>query len=342
MGFARILEDFCAAGGISGREDAPARVFEKYISPYCKAERDGLGNVFAMLPGGGGARVMLEAHLDTIGFMAEHITECGFVLFSPVGGFDEKVLPAAEVTIHAKKPCAGIVSTLPPHIKKGDAPPPALSEMCIDTGLGKRARELISVGDAITVNGSFTPLLGGRAAGAAFDDRACLAVIIRVFDLLCGEDLDFNLYACATVREEVGLLGAGAAARRVKPDIAICLDAGHAESPDAPPSGRVFRLGGGPVITVGANVYPALSKGLKKTAEDYGLPYQTEAEGGSTGTNAWAVQAAGYGIPTALLSLPLRYMHTPQEVISLDDMENTALLLAAFLKQLKPEALPCC
>lgn len=333
-----IICKFCCADGVSGYEDAATKIFGEMASVYCEdIKKDALGNVIAMrrAENPDAKTVMIEAHADKIGLMVKHITDDGFILFSPIGGIDNKILPTLRVIIYGREKIRGVIGVVPPHVKKGDDKKvPKTEDLCIDTGMSaERVKEIVSVGDVIEFETDFTSLKGDMIAASACDDRAGLAVLIRVLELLKDEKLSVNVAAVAAVQEEVGLRGAGAATNSIEPQMAVCVDVCHGKTPDA--SDNVFDMGGGTVITVGPNVHPFMFKKLKEAAEKNKIDYQVDADGGDTGTDTWVVQTKNKGVMTALLSIPLRYMHTPYEVMSIADAESSARLIAEFLKDLK-------
>ncbi len=337
-----LLETLTTAPGISGRENGAADTFSALLMPYCESiQRDALGNVIAMLCGYDKSRktLMLEAHADKIGLMVRHITKEGFLLVSPVGGFDTKILPATAVRIFGREVLHGVIASIPPHIAKNNKAPD-MKMLCVDTGLSaEKLTELVEVGDVMEFETEFTPLGKNMAAASALDDRAGLAVIIRTLQLLKGETLPFNIAVVGAVQEEVGMRGAGTAAYQVDPLAAICIDVCHGQTPDG--AHNTFPMGKGPVITVGPNVQRCVSDRFLFTAKAKGIPYQIDVDSGCTGTDAWVVQVARKGVYTGLLSLPLRYMHTGYEVLDIRDAENTAHLLAAVIKDLRKQGELC-
>lgn len=338
-----LLETLTSAPGSSGCEFAVADVFSSLLMPYCDSiSRDALGNVIAMRRGfePGRETLMLEAHMDKIGLMVRHITNDGFLLVSPVGGFDTKILPASSVRIFGKEVLFGVICSLPPHIAKSEKAPD-MNLLCVDTGLSaEKVRTLVSVGDRMEFETDFTLLGKEMAAASAMDDRAGLAVLVKALSLLKEETLPFNIAIVGAVQEEVGLRGAGTAAYQVNPTAAICVDVCHGQTPDGGER-DTFPMGKGPVITIGPNVQRSVSDRLIFTARSQGIPYQIDVDSGCTGTDAWAVQVTRRGILTGLLSLPLRYMHTGYEVLHINDAENTAALLAAVIRVLGKEDKLC-
>jgi len=337
-----LLKTLTCAPGISGRENGAADTFSALLMPYAAdIRRDALGNVIAWRTGFDKNRetLMLEAHLDKIGLMVRHITKEGFLLVSPVGGFDTKILPATGVRIYGKKVLHGVICAIPPHIAKSEKAPD-MKMLCVDTWLSaEKAHELIAVGDVMEFDTEFTPLGKHMAAASAMDDRAGIAVIVRTLQLLAKEDLPFNIAVVGAVQEEVGMRGAGVAAYNINPAAAICIDVCHGNTPDSAHS--TFPMGKGPVITVGPNVQRRVSDRFIFTAKACDIPYQIDVDSGCTGTDAWVVQVARRGVFTGLLSLPLRYMHTGYEVLDIRDAENTAGLLAAVIKDLGKQGELC-
>ncbi len=330
MEVSAILKPLCEAQGISGYENGLCEIFEKIADPYLgERSSDALGSRWYEKNANGRKRLMIEAHGDKIGLMLSHITEGGFLKFAQVGGFDKKIMPASRVIVHGRRELYGVIGSVPPHLRKKQS----FSEdnLAIDIGFGReKASELTDVGDLIEFETEYTPLAGTRAAASAFDDRAGIASIIKCLELL-GED-GCSVIPCVSTQEEVGCRGAKTAAYNINPDMYICIDVEHGTTPDA--AHDTYPLGKGPVITIGPNVQPFMSKRLIEVAKKNEIPYQLEVCGGNTGTNAWTVQIAKRGIPTALISIPLRYMHTCYEVIDLVDVENTARLLAEFAKSM--------
>lgn len=337
-----LLETLTNAPGNSGRETHIANLFSTLLMPYCDEIRpDTLGNILAFRKGRteDAPVLMLEAHMDKIGLMVRHITEEGFLLVSPIGGMDTKILPATPVRIFGKEMLRGVICSIPPHIAHSDAAP-KIDTLCVDTGLSKAALSaLVQVGDMIEFDTEFTLLGETAAAASALDDRAGLAVLIRTLELLKDISLPFNIAIVGAVQEELGMRGAGTAAYTLSPAAAICVDAGYGQSPDS--MRGAFPLGKGPIITVGPNVQRVVSDRLILTAKEKEIPYQVDVDSGNTGTDAWAIQVARKGVFTGLLSIPLRYMHTGYEVLDVRDAENTAQLLAAVIQSLGRQGLLC-
>lgn len=321
-----------------------AAVAQEFLAPWMdEVWQDRLGNVIGVRRCGNphAKKLLLDAHLDQIGLMATG-AEDGYLRFASVGGVDPRMLPNREVTILTKPPRFGIISCLPPHVLSAQEreKAPALSEYYVDTGLTQEAVEHeIPVGTPMVFRDSFLELAGGRICSGALDDRACFAALLRAAQLLSEEVLDVDLYIMGSTREEIGGTGAIVGTNAINPDFCVAVDVTHGATPDSA-KGRAYVLGGGPAVGIGPNMTRWMSRRLLAQAQEQGIPVQKEVMGGDTGTNAWGMQICNEGIATAVLSLPLRYMHTPVEVVDLADLEQIAQLLAAFIRGLGEEATP--
>ncbi len=293
-------------------------------------ESDRLGSLIGLKRGLGERKIMLAAHIDEIALMVRQI-EGAFVYAHRLSGIDPRVMLAQPVIVHGERALPGVVATKPPHMlkaaeRKQYAPVEAL---VIDLGLpAAEVASLVRVGDLITLDAPMIELQGRMAASKAMDDRACVAALTVCLRLLNNVKHSWNVYAAATVQEEVGLRGAATAAHHVAPDCAIALDVGFAEQPGVSPGAK---LGGGPQIAIGANFHPKLVQRLRDVAAYYEIPCQTEAVPARSGTDAWAIQVARDGVPTALVSVPLRNMHSPVETLDIKDIERAGRLLAHFI-----------
>lgn len=329
--------------GPSGHEARAGRALAELLEPLAdRVVTDRVGSVVAFKKANAvrpaGKKLLLAAHLDEIGLMVTGIEPGGYIRFTQIGGFDPRVLLGQEVMVHpGSRPgleLPGVIGAKPPHYQspsEQEAVVP-MSDLYIDLGLPeRRVRSLVSVGDAVSLRGRLAELHGGRAAAKAMDDRACLAGLVRAMALLGTMRFSWDVYAVATAQEEAGLgfLGAASSAFRIRPDLAIVLDVTHADMPLAPEH-RTFILGRGPVIAVGPNIHPAVSDMLIQTARRLEMPCQIEPLAGNSGTDAVDIQVAGSGIPTGLVGVPVRYMHTPVETASLADIARLSRLLASF------------
>lgn len=285
-------------------------------------------------------KIMLAAHMDEIGMMVREI-EDGFIFLHNIGGMDTRVMMAQPVLVHGKKQLPGVVATIPPHMLSAEERKkyPEFETLVVDVGLpAEEVNDLVRIGDLVTVDVPMVELLGRKVAGKAMDDRACVAIITTCLQQLQQMQHSWDVYATATVQEEVGLRGATTAAHHINPDVAIALDVGFAEQPGVN-GGHVGKMGDGPLIGIGPNFHPKLYDKIRDVAKYYDIKLQTEAIAGRSGTDAWAIQVSRDGVPTALLSIALRNMHSPVETLDLKDIERAGRLLAQFIATLDDEFL---
>ncbi|MBC7810446.1 MAG: M42 family metallopeptidase [Burkholderiales bacterium] len=285
-------------------------------------------------------RIMLAAHMDEIGMMVGGIQD-GFIYVHRISGVDNRVMLSQPVMVHGRETLPGVVAAKPPHLLTADARRkyPAFKELIIDVGLPPaRVAELVRVGDLITLDVPMIDLQGKRVAAKAMDDRACVAAVTVCLHELQSMRHKWDVYAASTVQEETGLYGATTAAYHIKPDVAIALDVTFAEQPGVE-ADTASEMNGGPVIGIGPNFHPRLYEKLRGVARHYEIKVQDDATPGASGTDAWAIQVALSGIPTALLSIPIRNMHSPVETLDLRDIERTGRLLAHFIASLDADFL---
>lgn len=333
-----ILLELSRAAGVSGNEaeviDAAVPYFEKYAT---RVERDRFGNLIAYKQGSGVEderfSLVLAAHIDEIGAIVAKIEEGGFLRFAPVGGIDPRTLLGQPVVVNGRKRLKGLVGCTSPHLltEKERLAELKTEDLYIDIGFTeKQALELVRVGDP--VNFDRTPLVmeaGGSVAGKAMDNRAGVAAMIACAAELSAVRHFCDLYFVATLQEEVGVRGAITAAYGLVPDLAVVVEVTHGEAPGLSYP-EAFELGKGPVIAVGPNIHPRMGERLQETAREYRFSFQLEAVPETTPTDAYAIQVSREGIPCALLSIPLRYMHSTVELLNLDDLKNTGRLLSLF------------
>ena len=296
---------------------------------------DRVGNIVAHKKGTGNGKVkiMFAAHIDEIGLMVTNITEEGFLKFTSIGGVDQRTLPGQLVDIHGKEILSGIIAVNPDFlfdIKKAKKAFP-MKEMFVDTGEApEKLKELVRVGDIIVVRRNITELKNGQVYGKALDDRAGLAVCQAILREMKHFKNFADIYCVGTTQEELGYRGAITSSFALKPDIGIAIDVCHGHMPSVSED-DTSALGGGPVIEKGPQVHPGMFNILKEIAKKYGISWQLGLSNSPGGTDTWALQIANQGIPSALISLPLRYMHTSVEVVDLSDIDNSARLLALFV-----------
>lgn len=334
----KLIQTLSEGEGVSGYEYSVAPLVKEIFAPLAdQVDLDRFGNLYALKKGTEGRhKIMLAAHMDEIGLIVTDIDKRGFIRFSGIGGVDQRTLLAQEVIIHGRRPVLGIIGTMPPHLIQPEDEEKAvkMENMGIDTGFSAdNLKELVQIGDVITLRRNCYDLLNDLVAGKAFDDRAGVAVMAVCLKELSNLRHAHDVVAVATTQEEVGVRGAITSAYTLNPDLAVAIDVTHAATPDT--KGQVsIELGKGPAIALGPNIHPAIYDHFTQAAKEHRLPSQPEPCPGSTGTDAWAIQVSQAGVPTGLLSIPLRYMHTSVETIDLQDVVNTGKLLAHFIADL--------
>jgi len=330
------------ATGVSGFEDSVGHIIHQVFSTVAdEVTRDTLGNVIALKRGEGQGRptIMLAGHMDEIGLMITKIEEKGFLRFTSIGGVDQRTLVAQEVKVHGRRDLLGIIGMKPPHLLTPEEANVAIKmqDMVIDVGLTpEEVKAVVSVGDLATINRKFIPLAGDFAAAKAMDDRAAVAAMHQCLLELKGLRHTADLFAVATVQEEVGARGALVSSYHLKPDIGIAIDVCHGDMPGVPDQDTA-PLGKGPNLALGGNIHPKVFEKLSELAKEHNIPFTIDPVPGPTGTDAWVMQITRAGIPTALISLPLRYMHTSVETLSLSDIKLAGRLLAYFVASVDRE-----
>jgi len=337
----QFLEDLLNAPGPSGYEGPVRAVWKAEVEAYADAvEVDVHGNAIASYNSGGGPRVMLAGHIDELGFQVIYIDDKGFINFTTIGGFDLGLVPGRKVRIHTRKgEVLGILGKKPIHLMKSDErnKVPAEHDLWIDIGVadGDQAKKLVEIGDPVTYDANFEMLRGDLAVSRAFDNKAGAWVVAETMRRVvrAKKQNKVALYSVATVQEEVGLRGAITSTYGVDPLVGIAVDVTWAMDHPGVDKRQVGEclLGAGPVISRGANVNAIVYERLVAVAKKKKNPHQIMAEPGGTGTDANAIQLTRAGVATGLVCIPQRYMHTPVELVSLKDMDNTAKLLAEFV-----------
>lgn len=325
-----LIQELTDLKGVSSAEHEAAAHIKRMLDKICdSAEIDKSGNVIARIsaPDRCAKTLMLEAHLDRIGLMVTKICDEG-IKFTSIGGVDERILPAEEVMILGKEPVFGVITAEEIGYKN-----PKAEQMLIDTGLSlDKIKEQIKVGDMVLLNSSFTRLCGNKLSCAAMDNRAGIASIIGAIGRIDRAKLKHNIVILFSVQEELGLHGAYTGAEIIKPDAAIVVDVTHGSTRDTKDETGVFSLGCGAVICRGPNFDYDKTKQLIKIATDSDIPYAIEVASGPSGTSAWATQISGGGIPSMLISIPLRYMHTNLETLDIADVDAVCELLVRAME----------
>ena len=336
----QILERLCGLGAPSGFERPVALAAKELLEPLMDEVRlDRLGNVIGVRRCGrpGAKKLLLDAHLDEVGMTVTGVQD-GFLRFQ-ARGVDTRMLPDREVTVFTDPPMLGVVACLPPHVLTAEdrEKAPEVKDLFVDVGLSQEeAERRVPIGTPMVYRADFTRLGERQLCGKALDDRACFAALLRAAELLRERELDVDLYVMGSVCEETGGAGAAVGVQAVEPDFCVAVDVTHGRTPDSPKN-ETFVMGGGPVVGIGPNMARWMVRRLLDKAEARGIAVQKEVMEGSTGTNGWEMQICNEGIATAVLSVPLKYMHTPVEVLEARDVEDCAQLLAAFAQDLGKE-----
>lgn len=338
-----FLVDLLNARSPTGHEYEAQAVVDRYVEDKVdEYRRDTMGNRFATVNAGGDPSVLFAGHIDELGLIITYINEQGFLYFDTLGGHDKTMISGRRVSILTKEgEIKGVTGKRAIHLMSAEdrKKVPETHEIWIDIGVKTReeAEKLVRIGDPATYDQSFELIRGSVGVARAFDDKAGAYAVLEAVRRLTKGKLAARVTAAATTQEEIGTRGAMTAAYSEKPDFAIAVDVGHAtDSPDCDHRKYgSFKQGGGPIICRGPNINPIVYERLVDCAEKNKIPYQLEAEARPTGTDARAIQVAGPGVATGLLSIPLRYMHTPSEMVDLEDIEHTAQLLEAFARSLK-------
>jgi endoglucanase len=339
--FQRILE----TPSPSGYESPLQGMVREYAAPFADEVRtDVHGNVIAVKNPDAPFKLMLAGHCDQIGLIVQHIDDDGFLYIQPIGGWDPQMLVGQRVKVWADGgPLLGVIGRKPIHLltEEERKQVPKIKDLWLDIGAANKdeAAKLVRIGDPVTLELAFGEVRNRRAVSPAMDDKAGLWVVIEALRRAEKKKLRCGLYAVSTVQEEVGLRGARTSAFGIDPQVGIAVDVTHAT--DCPTVEKKeegdVRLGKGPVIYRGPNMNPKVVQLLIDAADQNQIPYQLAAAGKATGTDANAIQINRAGVAAGLVSIPNRYMHSPVEMISLDDIAKAADLLARFAEALTAE-----
>lgn len=333
----QALERLCTCTAPSGFEGPAAAVAAELLRPLVdEVSIDRMGNVLGVRRSKtpNAPKLLLDAHLDEIGLIVTGV-EDGFLRFRSIGGVDPRMLPGRELVVLTDPPLRGLVACPAGGDENKSVP---LNELYVDVGLSQEeAERAVPVGTPMVYRAGCFPLGEDQMCGKSMDDRACFVTLLRAAELLHDKELDVELHIMGSTREEVSGAGATVGTWAVAPDFCVAVDVTHGKTPDGP-ADKTFELGGGPTIGVGPNMTRWMTERMIAKAKEHGIPYQMEIMSGHTGTNGWEMQISREGVATSVLSLPLKYMHTPVETLSLADMEGVAQLLAAFVEHLGKEA----
>ncbi len=334
---ADMLTALCRITGISGDETAAALTAAEFLKLYCPDTHLSHGNVIGTCGSTDpdAPHVLLDAHIDQIGMIVTSITEDGFVTVGNVGGIDRRLLPAQRVHLHGTETIDGVVCAMPPHLTSGDEKVLKFEEIRIDTGYSaEELRQILSPGDSVTFAGHIARMLGDRFTAPALDDRCGVAAILYALHRVKDEALPCRVTVMFSTQEEVGERGAKIGCFAAQPDIALAVDVSFARNLGDSET-KTGKMGEGPMIGYSPSLSRSVSRALSKTADEEHIPWQYEVMAGTTGTNADQFSVSRTGVKACTVSIPLRYMHTPAEIISLEDVRMTGDLLAAYLRRCK-------
>jgi putative aminopeptidase FrvX len=344
MAIPHVLRSLLTTTGPSGYEAAPALVWREAASSFAtEVTTDVMGSSWARVAGtAGGPRLAIVGHIDEIGLIVTHIDDDGFLRFSGIGGWDPQILVGQRVEIATKDGTVpGVIGKKPIHLLRDEERKKVaeLRELHIDVGAagGDAARELVRVGDAAVISGEPLELPGDRLVSRSLDNRLGCFVAYEAARLVAeAGGAPGEVVAVAAVQEETTLGGAATTAYALRPDVAIVVDVTHATDPPGIDEAEVGKhpFGSGPVIERGANLNPRVFEVLYETAREAEIPVTLAASGRNTGTDADAMHLSRGGIPVGLVSLPLRYMHSPVEMVELADVDAAARLIAAAAQRL--------
>ncbi len=346
----QLLLDLLAAHGPSGYETDPAAVWLRAAGEFASVSTDVMGTPLALVAPKHGSehdakRLLVMGHIDEIGLIVTHIDDDGYLWFAPVGGWDAQILVGQRVALATRAGVVrGAIGKKPIHLLRDEDRKKVaeIRDLHIDIGAsgGDQAREHVRIGDVAVIDADPIQLLGGRLVSRALDNRIGSFVALEAARLVSeAGGADWELAAVAVAQEEITFGGSRTSTFALRPDAAIVIDVTHAT--DAPgievKELGVHKLGSGPVVTRGSTIHPQLSELLYDTATEEDIPFSVEASARATGTDADAVHLTRAGVPTALVSIPLRYMHSPVELVQLDDVHAAARLIAAAALRLGGE-----
>ncbi len=339
-----FLQELSRTVSPSGFEQEAVAVWQKYVRKFSsKINVDVHGNAICGINFKAEKKLMICGHIDEIGYMVKYIDDKGFIYFSLIGGIDPQIIPGRQVLIKGKKGrILGVIGRKPVHLMSQEdlGRKIKIEDLWIDIGVKnkKQALALVDIGDVAVPFAEFAYLENSNITGRGFDDKTGAFVVARVLEELSKVKLNCSVWGVATVQEEIGLRGAKTSAYGISPDIGIAVDVTFASDfpgIDKRQTGEIF-IGKGPVIARGPNIHPKIFETLVEVARKNNIPFQIEAISRATGTDANVIQLTKSGVAAALVSIPLRYMHTPVEIVNIQDLNNTILLLKEFARKCPP------
>lgn len=331
-----LLKSLITTSGLSGHEAVVRSLVEDAWRPLAdELSVSRLGSLHALKRGSGEEprrSILLSAHMDAIGLMVTTVTD-GFLRVTEIGGLDHRVLPGQLVTVHGREDLPGVIVQPPARLLPDEAQsgPVELKYLLVDTGLPpKEVARLVRPGDLVSFAQEPLEMQGDLLAGHSLDNRASVAAVTQCLSELGGRAHTWDVWAVASSQEEETLGGARTSAFQLRPDLAVAIDVTWGKGPGTPDH-KAFPIGKGPTLIWGPNIHPGVHKAFKELAEQLEIPHQFEVTAAHSGTDAIALQVAAEGIPSMVVGLPLRYMHTPVEVIALKDIARAGHLLAEFI-----------
>lgn len=329
-----VIFDLSAADGVSGEESCAVQCALKYLKNYtddcCVKNGNVIGNFGNRKSGT--PHILIDAHIDQVGLIVTNIYDSGFIGFSNIGGIDRRLLPAQQVCLHGKKKLAGVICSTPPHLAGSDNKINKIEDFYIDTGMSyEEVSGMVELGDKITFASMPKELLNNRITGPALDDRSGIAAILYSLELLKNEKTDCSFSIVFSSQEELGERGAKIAAFDIDPDIALAVDVSFAYC-IGDKEYECGKMGQGPMIGISPSLSREVSDNLIEISKNENIPYQFEVMNGLTSTNADQFSVNRTGCKSCTVSIPLKYMHTPSEIIQIDDVENTGRLIAAYIR----------
>ncbi|MCL2827477.1 MAG: M20/M25/M40 family metallo-hydrolase [Oscillospiraceae bacterium] len=337
MDLIKTLEHLSTAPGPAGAEDGARQVAIDLLAPYVdQVTVDALGSVMGHKSCGkpDAPHIVVEAHLDEVGFVVTGVKDT-FLTLTALGGIDARLLPGAQLLLLSDPPKSGVIACLPPHVLSPEAMKKgiALDDLALDLGLTEEEAKAIPLGTPVVYDTVPIPMGDGLFCGKSLDNRASVATILFVLDQFRDKLDQVDLTILFSVQEELGCRGASPALFALEPDYCIVLDVTFAHTPDTDKF-KTFPMGSGAAIGVSPMLNRDLTERLKRLATEQDIPHQIEVMPAKTGTTADMSQISRTGIPTALISLPIKYMHNPREIVALADIKSVASLLAALLEDM--------
>ncbi len=342
LSFLRTLLETPSPSGSERQIQEVVRAWAKPLADEVRTDRH--GNVIAVLHPGGQPRIMLAGHCDQIGLMVQYIDDSGFLYVQPIGGWDMQILLGQNLTVWSSQgPVPGVVSRKAPHLLTNEErnKVPQFSDIWVDIGAKDRkdAEAIVTPGDPVTFHLGVQELRNGLLTSPGLDDKVGVWTVMETLRLLHGRPLQAAVYCVSTVQEEIGLRGATTSAYGIHPTVGLAVDVCHATDTPGNDKRQIgdTKLGSGPVLFRGPNINPHVLDRLRTAAQAHEIAVQIKGAPRATGTDANAIQLSRDGVATGLVGIPNRYMHSPVEIVSLNDLDRAARLLAEFCAGVTPQ-----